>query len=89
MPKITYLKLPAEKLKSSEISLWPIWEKEISRFDWTYDSDEECYILEGKFVVETEEGHFSFEAGDFIRFPAGLSCVWDIKEKVRKHYNFI
>jgi hypothetical protein len=26
--------------------------------------------------------------GDFVTFPKGLSCIWDIKEPVKKHYNF-
>ncbi len=29
-----------------------------------------------------------FGKGDFVTFPKGLSCVWDIKEPVKKHYNF-
>jgi len=49
---------------------------------------EECYLLEGKVVVETKDGKVEFGAGDFVTFPAGLSCIWDIKEPVRKHYNF-
>ena len=24
---------------------WPIWEKEISTFPWTYDNSETCYFL--------------------------------------------
>lgn len=44
---------------------------------------------EGKVVVETEDGkRVEFEKGDFVRFPKGLSCVWDIKEPVKKHYDF-
>jgi hypothetical protein len=42
----------------------------------------------GKVVVETQDDKVEFGAGDFVTFPAGLSCVWDIKEAVRKHYNF-
>ncbi len=26
--------------------------------------------------------------GDYVTFPKGLSCVWDVKEPVKKHYNF-
>lgn len=68
---------------------WPIWEKEISRFDWHYDSVERCYFLEGKVTVETKDGRsVSFGKGDFVTFPKGLSCVWNIRENVRKHYDF-
>ncbi|MBD3322257.1 MAG: DUF861 domain-containing protein [Chitinivibrionales bacterium] len=78
-----------KELESQGIFSWPIWEKEKSRFDWHYDSVEECYLLEGLVVVETEDGgKVEFGAGDFVRFPRGLSCVWDIKKPVKKHYNF-
>lgn len=77
------------KLDSMGVSKWPIWEKEVSRFDWSYDSEETCYILEGKVVVEPENGEpVEFGQGDLVVFPSGLKCVWDIKEPVRKHYNF-
>ena len=80
---------PAEQyLRDRKVRSWGIWEKEVSRFDWHYDSVEECYLLEGRVVVETAEEKVEICAGDFVTFPAGLSCVWDIKEPVRKHYNF-
>ena len=45
--------------------------------------------MEGKVVVETEDGErMEFGKGDFVTFPKGLSCIWDIKEPVKKHYNF-
>jgi uncharacterized cupin superfamily protein len=78
-----------DDLEEREVSSWPIWEKEISRFDWHYNVTEECYLLEGKVVVETEGGErVEFGKGDFVTFPEGLSCVWDVKEPVRKHYHF-
>ena len=54
----------------------------------TGKSTEECYLLEGRVVVETEEGSVEFGQGDFVTFQKGLSCVWDIKEPVKKHFNF-
>ena len=74
--------------KAKGIDLWPIWEKEVSRFDWYYDSTEHCQILEGRVIIETEEGSLEIKAGDFVTFPKGLKCVWDIKEDIRKHYSF-
>jgi uncharacterized protein len=70
------------------ITAWPVWEKEPSRFPATYDSTEECYILEGEFSVIEGNVTVSFSPGDFVVFPAGLNCIWDIKQKVKKHYNF-
>ena len=87
--KIEIMKPSDEELESKGVLSWPIWEKEVSRFDWHYDSTEDCYLLEGKVVVETEVGEaVSFEKGDFVTFPKGLSCIWDIKAPVKKHYNF-
>jgi len=86
--KITIEKPTEQFLQDRKVRSWDIWEKEVSRFDWHYDSIEECYLLEGKVVVETQDGKVMFGAGDFVIFPAGISCIWDIKEPVRKHYNF-
>ena len=30
----------------------------------------------------------SFAAGDLVVFPQGLSCVWQVKKPVKKHYMF-
>ncbi len=26
--------------------------------------------------------------GDLVTFPAGMSCTWEIRSPVRKHYTF-
>ena len=89
MQEIKIEKIPEEKLKSMGVFSWPVWEKEISRFDWHYPDTEMCYILEGEVTVESKNGKaVSFGPGDFVTFPKGLACVWDIKAPVRKHYNF-
>ena len=87
--KIQIKKPTREDMEKEGVMSWPIWQKEVSRFDWHYDETEECYLLEGKVVVETEDGQqVKFGKGDFVTFPKGLSCVWDVKEPVKKHYNF-
>ena len=87
--KIKVEKLTDEQIEKRGIKSWPIWEKEVSRFEWYYDNMEECLLLEGRVVVETADGDkVEFEKGDLVTFPKGLSCVWDIKEAVTKHYNF-
>ena len=79
----------AAELAQRGVKDWPIWEKAVSRFDWHYDQIEECYLLEGQVVVETADGQrVTFGRGDFVTFPKDLSCVWDIKTAVKKHYNF-
>ncbi len=87
--KIEIKKPNKEDLERDGGLSWPIREKEVSRFDWHYDQTEECYLLEGKVVVETEDGDkLEFRSGDFVSFPKRLSCIWDIQEPVKKHYNF-
>jgi len=49
---------------------------------------ETCLILEGKAVVKTPEETIEFGAGDYVVFPEGLKCTWEIKKKIRKHYKF-
>ena len=84
------IKKPTQKeLDDLGVKNWPIWEKEESVFDWHYDETEVCYLLEGKVEVGLPDGKIvKFQKGDFVTFPKGLSCKWDIKEKVRKHYSF-
>jgi hypothetical protein len=87
--EIKVQKLTQERLKEMGVFEWPIWKKEVSRFAWSYDDIEECYLLEGEVNVETNDGKsVSFGKGDFVTFPKGLSCNWNIKKPVKKHYNF-
>jgi uncharacterized cupin superfamily protein len=83
-PKV---KKPTEK-EQQEAESWPIWEKEESEFRWEYDVQETCLVLEGKAVIQTPDGPVEFSAGDYVVFPKGLKCTWEIKKKIRKHYNF-
>ena len=74
--KVKVEKLKPDEIKKKRIFSWPIWEKEISRFNWKYDSIEECYLLEGKVAVELPDGEkVAFGKGDFVTFPKGLSCT--------------
>ncbi|MBU2436076.1 MAG: cupin domain-containing protein [Candidatus Omnitrophica bacterium] len=87
--EIEVKKLSNSEIKKMGIDSWPIWEKEISRFDWYYDQTEDCLLLEGKVIVTSKDGiRVEFGKGDFVTFPKGLACTWDIKEPVKKHYNF-
>lgn len=88
MNKVIIEQLNEIEIEKRGIRAWPVWEKEISRFDWSYDGDEECLILKGKVIVETEEGVFELKEGDFVTFKNGLKCIWDIKKPIKKFYNF-
>ena len=69
---------------------WPIWSKEVSTFPWTYEQKETCYILEGEAIVTPDDGSepVHLQAGDLVTFVSGLSCTWDIKQDIQKHYDF-
>ena len=83
------VKRPArEELENQGVFDWPIWEKEVSSFPWTYDSSETCYFLEGDVIVTPDGGDpVSMGKGDLVTFPAGLSCTWEVLEPVEKHYD--
>jgi uncharacterized cupin superfamily protein len=79
--------LSAEALAELGVFDWPVWEKGVSRFDWSYDAQETCYLLEGEVTVTPEGGMaVRFGKGDLVTFPPGMRCVWDISAPVAKHY---
>jgi len=82
-------KLDEGQLKKLGVFSWPVWTKEVCSFPWNYDCIEECYFLEGEVSLESEDGKtLNFGQGDFVTFPKGLSCTWNVKKPVKKHYNF-
>ncbi|MDP3462034.1 MAG: cupin domain-containing protein [Bacteroidales bacterium] len=87
--KIDIEKVNAGFLKSKNIGNWPVWEKEISDFQWEYAETEECYILEGEADIITDVATITISANDFVTFHKGLTCRWVIRKPIRKHYNFI
>ena len=89
MSEIKIEKPSEEKINEMGITQWGIWEKEESTFDWFYDSQETCLILEGNARVEPENGEaVEFGPGDLVTFPKGMKCVWKITNPIRKHYMF-
>jgi uncharacterized cupin superfamily protein len=78
-----------EQLDALDVRNWPIWTKEVSTFPWTYDSSETCLFLEGDVIVTPEGGQpVKMGKGDLVTFPEGMSCTWEIRQAVRKHYKF-
>ncbi len=90
MSEIKVTKSPArEELDTLGVFDWPIWTKEVSEFPWSYDSEETCYILEGEVVVTPDGGEpVQIAKGDLVTFPKGMSCRWNIRQDIRKHYRF-
>ena len=86
--KIKIENLPKEKIIEKGITTWPIWSCEVSEFDWEYDAEESCLLLEGDVEVKTEFETVHFSAGDYVIFPKGLKCRWKVTKPVRKHYSF-
>lgn len=86
--EIKKLSLSSDEIEKRGIKSWPVWSCGVERFPWKYDAEEHCFVLEGRVVVETEEGSIEISAGDYVVFPAGLVCTWDVKEPVKKHYSF-
>jgi len=75
------------KLDVLYVEDWPVWNKDVSEFDWEYDKTETCYIVEGKAVITPEKGDVvTIESGDMVTFPKGLKCHWKIIEAIEKHY---
>ncbi len=77
-----------DNAEKAAMEQWPVWGCGVSEFDWFYDSEEHCLIIEGDVTVTWDGGSVSFTAGDYVVFPKGLSCVWHVKKAVRKHYRF-
>jgi uncharacterized cupin superfamily protein len=90
MSEITIEHEPSDdRLDQLGVRGWPIWTKEASTFPWTYDSSETCYLLEGEVLVTPEGGKpVRVARGDLVTFPAGMSCTWEVRKPVRKHYTF-
>ena len=81
------VKKPTDAEKT-DMQTKPTWECGVSEFDWYYDSEETCLLIEGEVAVLHEGGSTSIGAGDLVVFPRGLSCVWKVTKPVKKHYIF-
>ena len=67
---------------------WAVWECAPLAFDWHYDQMEKAYIYEGRAVIRSAKQEITISAGDFVVFPVGLDCRWEVFETVRKVYLF-
>ena len=89
MAPIKILRPGADALAHADVASWPVWEKEVSTFDWRYGDSETCLVLEGRVRVTPRDGKpVELGAGDLVVFPAGMECVWEVLEPIRKHYAF-
>jgi len=81
------VKKPTEE-QIERCSSWPIWKCEPSTFDWTYTQKEICFLIEGRVTVTDGSDSVTFGPGDYVEFPNGLECTWQVHEAVKKHYSF-
>ena len=95
MSKIKIEKLNEQQKKALNIpdspkaqAPWSVWECAPSEFDWHYDRLEKAYVYEGRVKVKTPAEEVEIKAGDFVTFPKGLGCSWQVIEKIRKVYTF-
>ncbi len=88
MAQIKVEKPDKGKLDSLGVNSWSSWECDVSSFDWSYDTDEVCYILDGKVKIKTPEEEVEINKGDLVTFPKGLKCTWNVLQKIRKVYTF-
>jgi len=90
MNEIEVISNPTEaQLNTLGVYSWPIWTKEASTFPWTYDDKETCLFIEGEVIVTPKGGRpVEMGKGDLVTFPKGMSCTWEIRQDVKKHYNF-
>ncbi len=86
MTEIKIEKPSEERLKELGIDKWSLWGCEPSTFEWSYSSNEDCYILEGRAKVKTVSEEVEFKKGDVVQFPKGLKCTWIVIERIRKAY---
>ena len=82
-------KLTHEQYKVLNLIDWPVCGKEVSQFSSSYDKTWECYFFEGLVTIEFNGGFLDIEPAEFVVFPKGLKCVWNIKKNIKKHYRFI
>ncbi len=89
-PSLQIIVRKPTQVEQKEAERWGTWEKEPSTFDWNYDEQETCLILEGSASVVSKDGKqsVSFGHGDWVVFPVGLKCVWTIQLKLKKRYKF-
>ena len=88
MAKIKVERLSDEELEKMGVKNWGTWEKEVSEFDWEYTSEEHCYIIDGRAVIEAPGEKVEIKKGDYVVFPVGLKCRWKVVEPIKKYYNF-
>jgi len=92
--------IPANKVSEKLISMaagWCKWESKnhpqqppnSGTFQWTYDDwEEKIFVERGRAIITPDDGSpaISFGKGDFVIFPRGLTCIWEVQEPIVKRF---
>ncbi len=82
-------RISPQRLAELGVASWPVWEKGVSTFAWTYADAETCYLIAGEVEVTPEGGEpVVIRKGDLATFPRGMRCTWKVTQSLAKHYNF-
>lgn len=75
------------KLDAMQLDSWPVASKEPGTFQCTYKTKEVCYLLSGEALVTPDGGEpVTIKARDLVNFAKGLSCTWEVRATVKRHY---
>ena len=85
--KISVDNYSEEGLEEEGVCEWTVRKWDDEKLDWYYEETELCYIVEGEAVIATEFEPVTVRAGDFVTFPKGLECVWDVESELIMHYS--
>ncbi len=88
MAEILVKEITKAEAEQLGVDQWGIWTCEPSTFDWEYPEQEIAYILEGEVVVHANDKETHLKPGMLVTFPAGMQCVWEVRQPFKKAYTF-
>ncbi len=87
--EILFMKIQVIKNKNINDYLeWSVWTCEESQFDWEYSDEEHCYIISGEVDITFNNELIKIKSGDYVIFPKGLQCFWNVLSPIKKYYIF-
>ena len=87
--EILFMKIQVIKNKNINDYLeWSVWTCEKSQFDWEYSDEEHCYIISGEVDITFNNELIKIKTGDYVIFPKGLQCSWNVLSPIKKYYIF-
>lgn len=59
-------------------------------FPWTYGETEQCYVTKGgaKVTPDGSDEVIVLEEGVLATFPKGMSCTWEVPDRIEKKFIF-